>query len=151
MADAVAVALGVTPDRVRRAAMLEGDLVIVASRALAEGPDALVTSSLGLFTPVQPMLAKTAATAGDAVTGLGRAFVEWKLDGARIQVHRSGTEVAVYTRNLRDVTSGVPEVVDSVLAYPASSFILDGEALLFGPSGPEQFQDSMSRFSSGRL
>ena len=56
MADAVAVALGVTPDRVRRAAMLEGDLVTVASRALAEGPDALGTSSLGLFTPVQPML-----------------------------------------------------------------------------------------------
>ena len=148
MADAVAVALGVTPDRVRRAAMLEGDLVTVASRALAEGPDALGTSTLGLFTPVQPMLAKTAATPGEAVTGLGRAFVEWKLDGVRIQVHREGTRVAVFTRNLRDITSGVPEVVASVQKYPATSFILDGEALLFGPSGPEQFQDSMSRFGT---
>ena len=148
MADAVAVALGVTPDRVRRAAMLEGDLVTIASRALAEGPDALGTSTLGLFTPVQPMLAKTASSAGGAVTGLGRAFVEWKLDGARIQVHRDGTRVSVYTRNLRDITSGVPEVVASVLQYPGTSFILDGEALLFGPSGPEQFQDSMSRFGT---
>ncbi len=119
MADAVAVAVGVAPDRVRRAAMLEGDLIGVATRALADGPEALGASALGLFTPVQPMLAKTAATAGEAVTGLGRAFVEWKLDGARIQVHRRGTEVAVYTRNLRDITSGVPEVVASVLEYPA--------------------------------
>ena len=111
MADAVAAALGVTPDRVRRAAMLEGDLVTVASRALAEGPDALGTSTLGLFTPVQPMLAKTAATAGEAVAALGHAFVEWKLDGARIQVHRAGQDVAVFTRNLRDITASVPEVV----------------------------------------
>ncbi len=148
MADAVAAALGVTPDRVRRAAMLEGDLVTVASRALAEGPDALGTSTLGLFTPVQPMLAKTAATAGEAVAALGHAFVEWKLDGARIQVHRAGQDVAVFTRNLRDITASVPEVVAAVLEYPATSFILDGEALLFGLSGPEQFQDSMSRFGA---
>ncbi len=148
MADAVAVALGVAPERVRRAAMLEGDLIGVASRALAEGPDTLGISTLALFTPVQPMLAKTASSAGEAVAGLGRAFVEWKLDGVRIQVHREGTRVAVFTRNLRDVTSSVPDVVASVLEYPATSFILDGEALLFGPSGPEQFQDSMSRFGT---
>ncbi|HWL50039.1 MAG TPA: ATP-dependent DNA ligase, partial [Acidimicrobiia bacterium] len=148
MADAVAVALEVTPDRVRRAAMLEGDLIAVASRALADGPDVLGTSALGLFTPVQPMLAKTASSAGEAVTGLGRAFVELKLDGARIQVHREGPRVSVFTRNLRDITSGLPEVVASVLEFPATSFILDGEALLFGPSGPEQFQDSMSRFGA---
>ena len=148
MADAVAVALGVAPERVRRAAMLEGDLIGVASRALAEGPDTLGAATLGLFTPVQPMLAKTASSAGEAVTVLGTAFVEWKLDGARIQVHRDGTRVAVFTRNLRDVTSGLPEVVASVLEYPANSFILDGEALLFGPLGPEQFQDSMSRFGA---
>ena len=148
MADAVAAALEVTPDRVRRAAMLEGDLVGVATRALAEGPDALGASTLGLFTPVQPMLAKTAATAGEAVAALGRAFVEWKLDGARIQVHRAGQDVKVFTRNLRDITGSVPEVVAAVLEYPVTSFILDGEALLFGPSGPEQFQDSMSRFGA---
>jgi DNA ligase-1 len=94
------------------------------------------------------MLAKTAVSAGEAVGTLGRAAVEWKLDGARIQVHREGDRVAVYTRNLRDITESVPEVVTAVLAFPATSLILDGEALLFGPSGPQQFQDSMSRFGS---
>jgi DNA ligase-1 len=145
MADAVAAALDVPADAVRRAAMLEGDLVIVASRALAEGADSLGTTSLALFTPVQPMLAKTSATAGEAVSLIGRAFVESKLDGVRIQVHRDQDRVRVYTRNLREITPSVPEVVTAALGYAAGSFILDGEALLFGPSGPEEFQDSMSR------
>jgi DNA ligase-1 len=74
--------------------------------------------------------------------------VEWKLDGARVQVHRSGDRVRVFTRNLRDITDGLPEVVSSARQVPAESFILDGEALLFGPGGPERFQDSMSRFGS---
>jgi DNA ligase 1 len=148
MADAVAVALGVEADRVRRAAMLEGDLVSVVSRALSQGADSLGSSNLSLFTPVQPMLAKTVGTAAEGVTLLGNAYVEWKLDGARIQVHRDGSRVEVYTRSLRDITGSLPEVVDAVLGYDAETFILDGEALLFGPSGPEQFQDSMSRFGS---
>jgi DNA ligase-1 len=149
MADAVAAAVGVTPDRVRRAAMLEGDLVAVASRALAAGPESLGLSKMRMFTPVQPMLAKTANSAGEAVTAMGKAFVEHKLDGARIQVHREGDRVVVFTRNLREVTEGVPEVVDSVLEFEAGSFILDGEVLLIGPTGsPKQFQDSMSRFGS---
>lgn len=149
MAEAVAVALGVPVERVRRAAMLEGDLVAVASRALAQGPESLAGTRLALFTPLQPMLAKTAESAGEAVGLLGDAVLECKLDGARIQVHRSGGRVAVFTRNLRDITPGVPEVVQAVLAYPAHSLILDGEALLLGPGGsPEEFQDSMSRFGS---
>jgi DNA ligase-1 len=148
MTEAVATALEIPVDRVRRAAMLEGDLVTVAARALAEGRDALGSSRLALFTPVQPMLAQTAATAGEAVTGLGTAVVEWKLDGARIQVHREGNRVSVYTRNLREITDGLPEVVATVLGLPAHSLILDGEALLYGPTGPERFQDSMSRFGS---
>jgi DNA ligase-1 len=149
MADAVAAAVGVGPDRVRRAAMLQGDLVAVASRALAEGPDSLGLSRINLFTPVQPMLAKTATSAGEAVTALGEALVERKLDGARIQVHREGDRVAVFTRNLRDVTEGLPEVVATVLGFPANALILDGEVLLIGPTGsPQQFQDSMSSFGS---
>jgi len=148
MADAVAAALRVGPDRVRRAAMLEGDLVAVASRALAEGPESLSLSRLTVLTPVQPMLAKTAASAAEAVTSIGTAVVEWKLDGARIQVHRDGNRVTVFTRNLRDITEGVPEVVAAVLDFDVVSLVLDGEALLFGPTGPEQFQDSMSRFGS---
>ena len=146
MADAVAVTLGVPADRVRRAAMLEGDLVAVASRALADGADALGLAQLTLFTPVQPMLASTATTAGEAVTAVGISIVERKLDGARIQVHKDGNRVGVFTRNLRDITNGVPGVVDAARRFGASSFILDGEILWLGPTGsPREFQDSMSR------
>jgi DNA ligase-1 len=130
--------------------MVEGDLVAVASRALAEGPESLGGDRLELFTPVQPMLAKTADTAGEAVAALGSAVVEWKLDGVRVQVHRQHDRVRVYTRNLRDVTSSLPEVVDSALRLGAAIFILDGEALLVGISGlPRGFQDSMSSFGTG--
>ena len=150
MAHAVAVALGVPADRVRRAAMLEGDLVAVASRALADGSAALGLARLALFTPVQPMLARTATTAGEAVTAVGTAIVEWKLDGARVQVHKDGDRVSVFTRNLRDITARVPEVVDAARRFEAGSLIVDGEVLLLGPTGsPQEFQDSMSRFGSG--
>jgi DNA ligase 1 len=150
MADAVAVALGVAPERVRRSAMLEGDLVLVASRALAEGPDALVGAALAVFTPVQPMLAKTADSAGAAVAGLGMAVVEQKLDGLRVQVHRDGDRVAVFSRNLRDITAEMPGVVAEARALPGSQFILDGEGLIVGPDGiPLSFQDTMARETTG--
>lgn len=149
MAEAVAEALSVDARRVRRAAMLEGDLIAVSARALTEGSDSLGGASLEILTPVLPMLAKTAESAGSAVEELGEGYVEWKLDGARIQVHRSGHQVAVYTRNLRDVTDSLPEVVDQARSLSADMFILDGESLLMGSGGsPEAFQDSMSRFGS---
>lgn len=152
MAEAVAATLGVDPALVRRAAMLEGDLVTVAARALAQGPGALGSARLAVLTPVQPMLAGTAASAAEALAGFGTAVVEEKLDGARVQVHRKGDRVAIYTRSLREITDQVPEIVVSALALDADTFILDGEALLFGPGGePEQFQDSMSRFGSEGL
>jgi DNA ligase-1 len=150
MADAVAAALGVAPERVRRAAMLEGDLVVVASRALAEGSESLGSASLALFTPVQPMLAKTATSAGEALAGLGEAVVEQKLDGLRVQVHRDGDRVAVFSRNLRDISAEMPAIVSEALALPASRFILDGEGLMVGSDGrPLAFQDTMSRESTG--
>ena len=146
MAEAVATAIDVPTERVRRAAMLEGDLVVVASRALSEGPGSLAEASLRVFTPVQPMLAKTADTAAGAVSDLGVAVVEQKLDGLRLQVHRSGDRVAVYTRNLRDITSDMTSVASAALSFEAKSFILDGEGLLISPGGaPMPFQDSMSR------
>jgi DNA ligase 1 len=150
MADAVAAALDVAPERVRRAAMLEGDLVLVASRALAEGPDSLVGAALAVFTPVQPMLAKTAESAGAAVARLGMALVEQKLDGLRVQVHRDGDRVAVFSRNLRDITAEMAGVVTEARALPASQFILDGEGLIVGPDGrPLSFQDTMARETTG--
>lgn len=149
MVDALAAALGIGADRVRRAAMLEGDLVAVASRALLEGPKSLDTARLTLFTPVQPMLAKTAETAGKAVLDIGEAVVDQKLDGARVQVHKQGDRVAVYTRSLRDITETVVELVDAVRDLDVDELILDGEALWFAFDGkPADFQESIASFSS---
>lgn len=150
MADAVAKTLGVPAERVRRAAMLEGDLIAVASRALSEGPESLGEAAMGVFTPVQPMLAKSAETAGAAIDDLGEAVVEQKLDGLRVQVHREGDRVAVFSRTLRDVTDEMPGVVEVAHAVDADSFILDGEGLWVGEDGtPRSFQDSMSRPDGG--
>ena len=145
MADAVALALDVPSPRVRRAAMLRGDLVAVAADALSLGVETLGEAALQLLTPVQPMLAKTAPTASDAIGALGEAVVEQKLDGLRLQVHRDGSDVAVFTRNLRDVTAGMPDVVSATLDLDVDSVILDGEGLLIDAQGtPLSFQDSMS-------
>jgi DNA ligase-1 len=146
--DAVAKAAGVPADRVRRAVMMAGDLGAVAHAVL--GPDsdaALAKYQLEVFRPVQPMLADSAPTVDEAMTGGEPVVVEWKLDGARIQVHRQDDRVVVYTRNLNDVTSAVPEVVDAVRALPARELILDGEVIALMPDGrPHAFQTTMRRF-----
>lgn len=148
MTDAVAVASGVKLAAVRRAAMLAGDLGDVARVALSEGPEAVAAIGLEPLRPVQPMLASTSESVAAAIDDVGEASVEWKLDGARIQVHRAGDDVRIYTRNLNDVTDRLPEIVDIVHGFDAASFVLDGEVLGFmGPEdGPQAFQDTMSRF-----
>ena len=90
---------------------------------------ALAEIGLEVLRPVQPMLAASAASVAEALAATGRASVEWKLDGARIQVHRAGDEVRAFTRNLNDVTARVPEVVEVVRSFPAQTFVLDGEAI----------------------
>jgi DNA ligase-1 len=93
------------------------------------------------------MLADSASDVGDALETLGEASFEYKLDGARIQVHKAGDEVKVYSRNLRDVTIAVPEVVHVVRAMPAREIVLDGEAIVLRPDGvPQPFQVTMRRF-----
>src|SRR3954471_3767570 len=146
--EAIAKAAGIAPDRVRRAAMMAGDLGTVARAALGDDREsALAEYQLQLFRPVQPMLADSAPTVADALNAGAPAVVEWKLDGARIQVHRQGARVAVYTRSLNDVTAAVPEVVDAVGALPATELILDGEVIALAPDGrPLSFQDTMRRF-----
>jgi DNA ligase-1 len=145
--EAVARASGVPAARVRRAAMLAGDLAPIARAALLEGEPALESLIIRPFRAVQPMLAGSAADTADAVAQLGEALVEYKLDGARIQVHKVGDEVRVFSRNLRDVTAAVPEVVESALALPAREIILDGETLAIRPGGaPQPFQVTMRRF-----
>jgi DNA ligase-1 len=150
MAEAVAKAAGLPSDRVRRAAMLAGDLGPVAEAVLAEGEAGLAQWSLQPFRPVQPMLADSAPNVTEALAELGPGApvsLEWKLDGARIQVHKQGDRVAVYTRSLNDVTAAVPEVVEAVLALPAHETILDGEVIaLDREERPLPFQDTMRRF-----
>ncbi len=149
MADAVANAAGVPAPLVRRAAMLAGDLPAVAERALAGGEAALQDVGLRVLTPVQPMLAATSATVAEAIAGCGRASVEWKLDGARVQAHRSGDEVRLFTRNLNDITARLPGIVGVLRSLPVSSVVLDGE-VLWGEERPAAFQDTMRRFTNQR-
>ena len=147
MLDAVAKAAGRPAAEVRRAAMLAGNLPEVAAAAL--GGAGLDDVRLTVLRPVKPMLAQTADDLESALARLSPAAVEWKLDGARLQVHRLGDEVRAYTRNLADVTERVPEVVQTVLALPAEALVLDGEAIALKDDGtPHRFQRTMSRFGS---
>jgi DNA ligase-1 len=145
--DAVARASGLPAADVRRAAMLAGDLAPVAITAITGGAGALSRFVLQPFQPVQPMLAESAEDVADALGQLGEASFEYKLDGARIQVHKLDDEVRVYSRNLRDVTAAVPEVIAIARAIPARSIVLDGEAIALRPDGaPHPFQVTMRRF-----
>lgn len=148
MADAVARAAGVPAAEVRRAAMVGGALPAVAAAALVGGAAALDQFHLVVGRPIGPMLAQTAASVADALTKLGgRAAFEAKLDGARVQVHRTGQDVAIYTRSLDDVTARLPEVVEATLALPVETLIADGEAIALRPDGrPHRFQVTASRF-----
>ena len=148
--DAVAKGAGVSRAAARRGAMLTGDLGQTAEIALARGESGLGALGLELLRPLKPMLAASAEGVEAAVEEFGEAFVEWKLDGVRIQVHRRGAEVRIYTRNLNDVTARLPEVVGAALDLAADTFVLDGEAMsLSRARRPEPFQDSMSRFGRG--
>lgn len=128
--------------------MMAGDLGAVARAALGDDrATALSQYQLELFRPVQPMLADSAPTVAEALTEGVPVVLEWKLDGARIQVHRQGDRVAVYTRNLNDVTAAVPEVVEAVRSLPARELILDGEVIALAPDErPRSFQLTMRRF-----
>jgi DNA ligase-1 len=146
MVDAVARAAGVAAPAVRRAHMLSGDLGAAAAAAIGEGEAGLARFRLDLLRPLQPMLAQTAEDVDDALGRIGPAAVEWKLDGARIQVHRLGDEVRVFTRNLADITARVPDLVETIRRLPPGDLVLDGEAIAFGDGGrPLPFQVTMRR------
>jgi DNA ligase-1 len=146
VAEAIASASGVAPAAVRRAWMLSGDLAGTAVRARL-GADALAEVALEVFRPVGPMLAETAADPSAAVERLGRAMLDVKLDGARVQVHRRGDVVRVFTRGMLEVTGSVPEVVEAVLSLPVEEIVLDGEAIALRKDGsPLPFQVTMRRF-----
>jgi len=147
--DAVTRASGRDAALVRRAAMLSGDLGETATLALTGAPDELAAVGLVVGRAVSPMLASTAATVAEAVATVGEASVEHKLDGARIQVHRRGDDVRVFTRSLADITHRLPEVVEVVRRMPVRDVILDGETLaLDEDDAPRPFQDTMARFGA---
>jgi DNA ligase-1 len=145
--DAVGRASHIPAASIRRAAMFAGALGPVARAALVEGDSALVRFMLQPFQPVQPMLADSAEDVEDALAELGEASLEYKLDGARIQVHKADGEVRVYSRSLRDVTVAVPEVVAAAQALAPRTLVLDGEAIaLRADRTPHPFQTTMRRF-----
>ena len=147
MVDAIASAANVPARAVRRALMFSGDAGQVAHAALTGGEAALGRYRFQLFRPIQPMLAQVAGDVDEALQSFDDAVFEYKLDGARIQVHREGDEVRVYSREGNDVTGAVPEVVAFARALPARSVVLDGETIALRPDGtPQPFQVTMRRF-----
>ena len=146
---AIATAADVPETVVRRAVMLTGDLGATAALALDGGRPALEAVGPTLGRGIQPMLAATAESVTEALEDMGTAMVEWKLDGARVQVHVDGEEVTVYTRNLNDVTARSADTVAVARALDVRSAILDGEVLHLADGGrPVPFQDTISRFTN---
>jgi DNA ligase 1 len=147
MVEALAKASGAAAERVRRAVMLAGDIARVAQSLLESGEAGLAPYGLELFRPIQPMLAETAEDVGEALAGLGEAALEYKFDGQRVQVHRAGGEVRIFSRALNDLTAAVPEIVGAVRALPGGDLILDGEVLCLAPDGRAlPFQVTARRF-----
>jgi ATP-dependent DNA ligase I len=149
--DAVARASGLPAGDVRQAAMYSGNVGIVARAALEEGAAGLARFSLKLLSPVAPMLASPAEDVEAALGRLGPAAFEWKVDGARIQVHKAGDEVRVFTRHLQEATARVPEVVEWARALAAREVVVEGEAIALRPDGrPFPFQVTGSRFGRSK-
>ena len=128
--------------------MLSGDLTRTAEIALTAGEEGLRNVGFELFRPILPMLASTADSVADAVSSFERSSVEWKLDGIRIQIHRRGEDVRIYTRNLNDITAALPGIVDAALLLPVQQAVLDGEALWMNQDGPAAFQETVSQIDS---
>ena len=147
MEEAVARASGIPVDRIQRAAMFAGNLDLVAVAVLSDGERGLAAFQLVLFRPVRPMLAQPAESISEALRRNDAIAFETKIDGARIQVHRAGDRVAVYSRQLHDVTPALPEVVSAIRELPIDAAIFDGEVIALDTAGvPLPFQATMRRF-----
>jgi DNA ligase-1 len=147
MADAIAAAAGAPPADVRRAIMLAGAIGPVAAAALEAGAEGLARFRLTLYKPVSPMLASPTQDVASALTALTRAIFEFKLDGARVQIHKGARGVRIYSRTGNDVTASLPEIVATTESLGAERLILDGEVIALEPSGrPRPFQQTMRRF-----
>jgi DNA ligase-1 len=149
--EAIAKAAGLPPADVRQAAMFSGSLGEVARAALEDGAAGLTRFSLRVLSPVAPMLASPAADVAEALERTGEAAFEYKVDGARIQLHKAGDELRVFTRQLQDVTGRVPEIVEWARTLPTRAVVLEGEAIVLRPDGrPQPFQVTMRRLGRSK-
>jgi ATP-dependent DNA ligase I len=148
MIDAIAKTAKVPGELARRALMLSGDLTRTAGIAITQGEPGLREVGFEIFRPIFPMLASTAADVNEAVSSFELSSVEWKLDGIRIQVHRRGDEIRIYTRNLNEITDTLPGIVAATRELPVDQVVLDGEALWMLEHGPAAFQDTVSQIDS---
>jgi DNA ligase-1 len=149
--EGIAKAAGISPASLRRAVLMAGSLQTAARAALTGGAAALAAISVRVLQPIRPMLAASAADLDAALADLDDPTLEYKLDGARVQIHKAGDEVRVFSRTLNDVTESVPEVVALARSLPAGQIILDGEVIALNPDGtPRPFQVTMRRFGRAR-
>lgn len=153
MLDAVAHASGLPPALIRQAVMVAGSTPTVAAAALTGGRTAVAAFGLEVGRAVRPMLAASAKTVAEAMAKADPSgapvSVETKLDGVRLQAHKRGDDVRLFTRSLDDITERLPEVVRLVAGLPAASLVLDGEVLALDATGrPRPFQETSSRAMS---
>jgi len=149
--EAIAKAAGLPPADVRQASMFAGHVGELARAALEEGRAGLARFSLRLFTPVAPMLANSVGDVEEALERLDHAAFEYKLDGARIQVHKGGDEVRIFTRQLQEITERLPDIVEWARSLPVQEAVLDGEAIALRPDGrPQPFQVTMRRLGRSK-
>jgi ATP-dependent DNA ligase I len=146
MIEALAAASQTAATDVRRAVMLSGDVSAVAAALVTGEADALSRFRLELGRPLQAMLAQTADDTDSALDSLGAAIVDAKMDGVRIQLHKIGDDVRLYSRALNDVTQAAPEIVTLARALPAQTLLLDGELIALREERPLPFQMTMRRF-----
>ena len=149
MEQAVSKAFQIPLETVQRANMMFGDLGTVAATTKTEGKEALLKVGFKVFRPVKPMLAQMASTVSEALKEHGgKTAFEYKLDGARVQIHKKGRDVRIFSRRLTDVTESLPEIADIVRGnVEAEETILEGEVIAVNGEGhPIPFQHLMRRF-----
>jgi len=144
--DALAKAAQVSSEAIRKAMLFAGSAADVAVSAFHGGEAELLAFTIQLFRPLRPMLAQSAKDAAEAFTRAAPAAVEYKLDGARIQLHREGDRVAIYSRYGSDLSDALPEIVELGRSFSAQSLVLDGEVIALRADGrPQPFQVTMQR------
>ncbi|MDO9516924.1 MAG: ATP-dependent DNA ligase [Methanosarcinaceae archaeon] len=146
--DAIAKAFDVPTSDVERAFMLTNDMGLVAVAARRGGVDEVTKLNLELKRPIKMMLAQVTPTIEDAINEMEIAAIEWKFDGARVQIHKDGDNITLFSRRLEDVTHSLPDIVSAVREHvTADSAILDGEAFAVDEAGrPRAFQEILKRF-----